>query len=560
MVGFAAMVLSIGFLRIIPWLLKLSIDGIRSGGDSGDVLKFVVGMVAAAALGGFFLYLQRWLIIGASRYVEFDLKNDLFKHLQSMDVDYFKRKKTGELLAHFTNDLNALRDVAGPGIMYIASMSMALIVSLSLMIALDPILTLVAFSPYPLISIITIYFGRAMHRRSRAVQDQFGRLSTRVQEDIAGIRVIRSYGQEENRVDRFRLESSAYKDANMSVARLRGRFMAGMGLLAGLGLALSLLVGGGSVIRGTLSLGSLVAFTAYLTELLWPVIAVGFVISMIQRGSSAANRLNEVYEVSPSILSGAITPKRIAGIQFDDVSFAYPGDDRPALRNLRFHVNPGETLGIVGRTGSGKSTILKLIMRFYDPTRGTIFLNDRDLRSYSIKELRARIGYAPQDGFLFSRSIEDNIAYGIHDREEHDWKGAAHRAQLSDEIEGFPDEYSTVVGERGIALSGGQRQRVSLARALLQNPTVLVLDDTLSSVDAETEHAILDSLSTEMEHKTSIIVSHRLSAVADADRIIVLDDGEIIEEGTHSTLLEGNGFYARLWSRQQLKDELEHFS
>jgi ABC-type multidrug transport system fused ATPase/permease subunit len=436
-------------------------------------------------------------------------------------------------------------------------MSTALVTSLALMIALDPLLTLVAFAPYPFITWITVRFGRAMHKRSRRVQDLFGVISSRMQEDMSGIRVIRAFGRAKNCRERFADLSQSYFTANMSVARLRGAFFAGMSGLAGSGLAIALLVGGGQVIRGTLSLGSLVAFTAYLSELIWPVIAVGFVIGTLQRGASAAARLNEVFSRSSTITSGSLSRRPRPTVRFEDVSFRYPNADHDSLSDVSFRVESGEMIGIVGRTGAGKSTVLRLLLRFYDPSKGRIVLDGTDLREYDVSVVRDIASYAPQDSFLFSRSVGENIAYGNPKSTDEEIREVSRRAQLSDEIERFSRGYKTLIGERGITLSGGQRQRVSLARALLRDRELLVLDDTLSSVDAETETRILRALGEYRANRTTIIVSHRTSAVQDADRILVLDDGRVIEEGTHEELIKRGGLYARIHERQRLAEALE---
>ncbi len=551
------MLLAISMLRLIPWLLKLAIDDLKAGAPPERITHLALGMVGAAALGGLCLYLQRWLVIGASRLIEYDLRRDLFHHVQRLDLDFFARQRTGNLMAHFTNDLNAVRDVAGPGVMYAATMTVSLITSLALMIAISPGLTLMAFVPYPLITLVTVYFGRAVHVRSRAVQDLFGQLSSRVQEDLNGVRVIRAYGQEAPSAGNFRRLSLDYLEANMRLVRLRGRFMSVMGALAGSGLAIALLIGGRRVIEGSLSLGSLVAISAYLVELTWPVIAIGFVISNLQRGASAAARLKELLGAGARVTSGNVGGTPEPRLDFENVTFRYPGASRDALRDVSFHLEPGQTLGIVGRTGSGKSTILRLILRFYDPTEGRILIGGVDAREWDLAALRKIIGYAPQDAFLFSRSLAKNIAYGAPDADVEDIRGAADAAHLAAEIAGFPDGLDTPVGERGVTLSGGQGQRTSLARALLLERPLMLLDDTLSSVDADTEARILESLRGYTRKRTSIIVSHRISAVQEADWILVMDEGEVRQKGRHTDLLRIEGLYARLHRRQRLRERLE---
>ncbi len=556
-IGLTSMLLATVFSRLIPWLLKLAIDGLKAGEPLGHIVQIAAGMVVAAAFGALFLYLQRWLLISTSRRVEYDVRRDLFAHMQRQDLSFFGGRKTGDLMAHFTNDLSAVRDVAGPGIMYAATMTTMLVTSIALMLAINPILTLVAFAPYPIITVVTFFFGRAMYRRSRRVQDLFGDLSARVQEDLGGIRVTRAYVQEENSARNFETLSRAYLQANMDVARLRGVFFAAMNALAGTGLVLALLVGGRQVMAGTITLGGLVAFSAYLAELTWPVIAVGWVIGMLQRGASAVGRINRVLESQPAIISGQLHDRPLPRVRFDHVTFRYPGADEDALRDITFALSPGETLGIVGRTGSGKSTILKLLLRFYDPTDGRILLDDADLRERDLDQVRAIVGYTPQDGFLFSRTIAKNIAYGVTHADEKSIRRAAERVRLHDEITGFANAYESLVGERGITLSGGQRQRASLARALITEPELLLLDDTLSSVDAEKETEILDELRDFMVQRTCIVVSHRISAVRHADLILVLEDGKLTESGRHEELLENGGLYARLHERQRLAAEIE---
>lgn len=555
--GFACLLLAIGFSRLVPWCLKLAIDSLAVEQAGPATLAWAGVMAGCALAGGLFLYLQRWLIIGASREVEYRLRTDLFEHVQGLDLAFFRGQRAGDLMARFTNDLGAVRDVAGPGLMYAGQMSVSLAASISLMLALDPLLTLAAFLPYPLISWITYLYARSAYRLSLRVQELFGELSSRVQEDLAGVRVLRVHGREQSSAAAFDLLGRNYLEANLAVARLRARFLSALSALAGSGLAIALLVGGNGVIRGELSLGALVAFTAYLAELTWPVIAVGWVLGLIQRGAGAMARLQELLAARPAIASGSHGTIEAPRLEFDRVSFRYPGSEQYALEQVSFTLEPGQVLGVVGRTGSGKSTLLGLIVRFYDPTAGRILLDGREIRELDLGCLRAQLGYAPQEGFLFSRTIAENLAYGRPDAARPELELAARRAGLGADLAAFPDGLETRVGERGITLSGGQRQRLSLARALLLDPRLLLLDDTLSSVDAETEERILAELRAYLPGRTAIIVSHRVSAVRAATSILVLDRGRVAEMGSHAELLAAGGLYARLHERQRLAARLE---
>ncbi len=551
------MLIATGLTRLVPWYLKLAIDAISHATDRNRLVAYIAGMLGVAAVGALFMYAKRWLIRSTARRVEFDIREHLFRHVHGLDMGFFNQHQTGNLMAHFTNDLNAVRMVAGPGIMNALSTGTMLIMSLGAMAALSPRLTLLAFTPYPLISVLTFFFGRALHRRLRRVQDLFGDLSSRVQEDLAGVRVVRAYGQERACTEKFVGLSTTYMEANLAVARIRGRFMAVTSILAGAGLATTLWVGGGQVIQGTLSLGALVAFSAYLTELTWPVISIGWLMGLFQRGASAAARLSEVLNASPAVVSGPVGSPPTPSVAFEGVGFRYPGAKEDALCDISFHIAPGQTLGIVGPTGSGKSTVFHLIERFSDPASGRVLVGGLDAREIDLSAVRAFIGYAPQDALVFSRSIQDNIRYGKKDASPEEIATAARNVCLDREIAALEDGYAALVGERGITLSGGQRQRLCLARALITSPRILLLDDTLSNVDAQTERDILAVLKKYTAHRTTIIASHRISAVRHADQILVLDQGRAVEVGTHEALLAKGGWYARVYEKQRLADEIE---
>ena len=559
--GLALVMLSNVFSLAWPYLLKLGIDALERGTSAAAMAGYAGAIVGFSLLGGIGRYFMRQLLNGMSRHVENDLRNDYFAHLLRLSPDFYQRVPTGELMSRATNDIPAVRVVIGPAIMYLLNTAVVGTIALTMLILIDPRLTLFAIVPLFLVPPVTIYFGREIHKRFEAIQSQFGRISTMAQENLAGARIVRAYVQEDAQAREFAGLNREYMGRNMRLARIWGLFHPMLMLLTGLGAVIVLGVGGRDVIAGRITVGDFVAFVFYLMQLIWPMIALGWVTNMLERGAASMDRIQEIMSEPPSIRD-AERPVVIANprgaIEFRDVSFTYPGTGRPVLRDISFTIEAGHTVAIVGPTGSGKSSIVRLIPRLYDPGEGEILLDGVPLKQVPLEQLRRLIAVVPQEPFLFSETLGANIAFGLLDGDDRERvEEAAEIAQLTETIRDFPNGYDTQLGERGINLSGGQKQRATLARALTRESPVLILDDALSSVDTHTEILILDGLRDVFRHHTSLIVSHRVTAVKNAELILVIEDGQIVERGTHEKLLEAGGTYARLLRRQLLKESLE---
>jgi ATP-binding cassette subfamily B protein len=564
-IGFVCAVLTTAISLASPWVLKHAIDDLTRGVTMAKVIRYAGLLFILAAVGGLFRFFMRRVVIGASRSVEYDLRNDFFAHLQRLDADYFQRNRTGDLMSRATNDLSAVRMLIGPAVMYTATTGLTFIVAIALMLSIHPRLTLVALVPLPFVSLSVRYFGAAIHRRFDQIQQQLSEISSISQEALAGIRVIRAYRQEAPELERFREANEEYVRRNRTLIRLQGIYNPSMGLLMGLGALLMLWLGGREVVAGTLTIGGLVALNTYLMMLAWPMIAFGWVTNLFQRGMASWKRMLDVMDAVPAITDADVDWTRwrddavdIRGdVEFRHLTFAY--GEQTVLRDVSFTVPAGTTTAIVGATGSGKSTLLNLLPRLRNPPPGTVFIDGHDVRTIPLHRLRGAIGFVPQEPFLFSASVAENIALGVEDAQasRQGIERAAAIARLDKDVEDLPAGYDTVVGERGITLSGGQKQRTAIARAIIVDPRILILDDAMSAVDTYTEEEILRRLSAVMRQRTTILVSHRVSTVRDADQILVLEDGRVVERGRHDELVRHNGLYAELHRKQLLEEELE---
>jgi ATP-binding cassette subfamily B multidrug efflux pump len=542
----------------IPALLSTAIDELRSGAPSRTIWMIAATMVGITLAMAVFRWQMREILNGVSRHIENDLRDALFAHLSTLDAGWYARTRTGEIMARLTNDLSAVRMAAGPAIMYLTNTIFGGAIALAYMLRSSGRLTAIAVTPMVFLPLVMLRLGKSVHDRFEAVQAHFGDLTTMAQENLSGVRIVRAYRQEAAEEQRFTGLSREYVTRNMRLARLYGLMNPAFTVLAGLGAAAVLGVGGSLVLRGTMTVGAFVGFGFYLSNLTWPLIALGWVTNLFQRGAASMARLNELFDARPSIAAPerpVALPAGRAGrsIEFRNVSFAYPG--REVLHDLSFAIPAGGTLGVVGATGSGKSTLLELIPRILDASAGEILIDGVAVRSLDLAALRAEIGFVPQESLLFSTTMLENLSYGGTSDAEARW--AAGVAQLTETIASFPDGYDTMLGERGINLSGGQKQRAAMARALARRPGIVIFDDALSAVDTHTEAAILRGLRDAVAGRTAVIASHRVTAIRDATHIIVLHEGRIVERGTHETLLAERGRYWALLRRQQLEEAVE---
>src|SRR5208283_2612503 len=552
--GVFCIFLSNGAWVLLPQVIGHAVDDLNTGVTSAKLLHFSLQMLEVAAVRGVFLFLTRWIVIGISRDIEFDLRNDLFAHLETLSYSYYQRMRTGDIMARVTNDLNAVRMLMGPAIMYSANTIVFTAAALWFMVHNSPKLTMYAVLPLPIVSVTIQYFGRRIHERFERIQAMFSDISARAQENFSGARVIRAYVQEQAEIAAFEHANQEYIRRSLGLVRLMGM----------------LWMGGREVLMGKMNVGDFVAFNTYMVQLTWPVIALGWVINIFQRGTASLGRIEEILSQQPEIAdesSGATgappvhatAVADISGeIEFRNLNFAYNGT--AILKDVSLRIPAGSSLAIVGPTGSGKTTLVNLIPRIYDAEPGAVLIDGRPVRQFPLDSLRREIGFVPQETFLFSDTIRENIAFGVSEEDGEatldDIKAAAEAANIAQDIESFPEGYNTTVGERGITLSGGQKQRTAIARALLRSPRILILDDALSSVDTHTEDKILNHLREIMRGRTTIFISHRVSTVRNADSIAVLHQGRIVEQGTHDQLIARNGYYTDLYNKQLLEEEL----
>ncbi len=573
--GSVFLLLATAIQLVSPWVLKLAIDDLTAGVTQAKLGLYAGALVAIAALGGVCRFWMRRIIIGASRLIEYDLRGHFFARLQRLDLAYFQRNRTGDLMSRATNDLSAVRMMVGPALMYSASTSIVFVVAVALMLSISAWLTLIVLLPLPLVSVAVRRFGDAIYHRSERIQAQLARLSAIAQEALAGVRVVRAYGREPAELERFEAANREYVARSRAVIMIQGLFFPSLAFCLGLSALVVLWAGTREVVAGRMTAGDFVAFNAYLTMLAWPMIAFGWVTSMLQRGMAAWQRMLAVSDAEPGVRDPPPHAARLpvggvrGRVELRDLSFAYNGE--PVLQGVSAVVEPGQMLALVGPTGSGKSTLVNLLPRLFDPPPGAVFVDGVDVRQLPLAVLRGAIGYVPQEPLLFSATVAENVAFGAAENGRRDDEaggdngdGAAGAVEsavalacLDADVARFPDGLATTVGERGLTLSGGQQQRVALARALLADPRILILDDALSAVDTRTEEAILARLRGVMRERTSIVVSHRISTVRGADQILVLDRGRVVERGTHDELLARGGLYADLDRQQRLEAELE---
>ncbi|MGH9543301.1 MAG: ABC transporter ATP-binding protein [Terriglobales bacterium] len=558
--GFLVLVVNVAVYTSIPYILKLAIDGLSRGFARGQLAEFSLLLIAAVLLRGLLQYWQRSILITTSRDIEYDLRNDLLWHLEKLSMSFFQGNRTGDLMARSTNDLSAVRNMLGPGIMYSANAVVLVVVVLAILLRLDWRLTLIAFIPAPAISLSVQWFGKRIHDRFERIQAMFSSLATRVEENLSGLRVVRAFAREPQEIEAFERLNADYVRRNLRLVKLSGSFDPVLQLLLGIAFVLVLWFGGRAVLEHQISLGSFVAFNAYMMQMSFPMIALGFVINLVQRGSASLERIQEIFRSQPGIADGPQTDPSLASIrgeiEFRHLSFAYPGGP-PVLTDVNLHVPVGWTVALVGHTGAGKSTLASLLPRLYDAAPGMVLVDGKPLERFPVEVLRRAIGLVPQESFLFSDTLRANIAFGAPDAGDERIERAADVASLSIDVADFPDGYDTRVGERGLTLSGGQKQRTALARAVLRDPKILILDDSLSSVDTLTEERILERLQEVMRGRTTLLISHRISTIRGADLIVVLENGAIVERGTHAELIGQGGAYAELYEKQLLEEELE---